>query len=40
MGGTVATVIVGMISIGIAGYLSSSLIRLIGEHSMPWRKLF
>ncbi len=40
MGGTVATVIVGMISIGIAGYLSSSLIRVIGEHSMPWRKLF
>ena len=40
MGGTVATVIVGMISIGIAGYLSSSLIRFVGDHSMPWRKLF
>ena len=40
MGGTTATVIVGMISIGIAGYLSSSLIRFIGDHSMPWRKLF
>ena len=40
MGGTVATVIVGMISIGIAGYLSSSLIRFIGDRSMPWRRLF
>ncbi len=40
MGGTVAQVIVGMISIGIAGYLSSSLIRYIGVASMPWRRLF
>jgi len=40
MGGTVATVIVGMISIGIAGYLSSTLIRFIGNRSMPWRNLF
>ena len=40
MGGTVAQVIVGMISIGIAGYMSSSLIRIIGERSMPWRRLF
>jgi NitT/TauT family transport system permease protein len=40
MGGTVAQVIVGMISIGIAGYLSSSFIRYIGVVSMPWRRLF
>ncbi len=40
MGGTVAQVIVGMISIGIAGYLSSSLIRYIGVWSTPWRRLF
>jgi len=40
MGGTVAQVIVGMISIGIAGYLSSSFIRYIGVISMPWRRLF
>jgi NitT/TauT family transport system permease protein len=40
MGGTVAQVIVGMISIGIAGYICSSLIRVIGERSMPWRRLF
>jgi hypothetical protein len=29
-----------MISIGIAGYLSSSIIRMIGDRAMPWRKLF
>lgn len=40
MGGSMAQVIVGMISIGIAGYLSSSLIRYIGHLSMPWRRLF
>ena len=40
MGGTVAQVIVGMISIGIAGYLSSSFIRYLGVVSMPWRRLF
>lgn len=40
MGGTVAQVIVGMISIGIAGYLSSTLIRYIGTIAMPWRRLF
>jgi NitT/TauT family transport system permease protein len=40
MGGTVAQVIVGMISIGIAGYLSSTLIRYIGNVAMPWRRLF
>jgi len=40
MGGTVAQVIVGMISIGIAGHLSSSFIRYLGVISMPWRRLF
>jgi NitT/TauT family transport system permease protein len=40
MGGAMEQVIVGMISIGIAGYLSSSLIRYIGVTSMPWRRLF
>jgi hypothetical protein len=33
-------IVVGMISIGIAGYLSSSIIRMIGDRAMPWRKLF
>ncbi|MDH3579485.1 MAG: ABC transporter permease, partial [Hyphomicrobiales bacterium] len=40
MGGDMPQVIVGMISIGIAGYVSSSLIRYTGYLSMPWRRLF
>ncbi len=40
MGGSMPQVIVGMISIGIAGYVSSSLIRYIGYLFMPWRRIF
>jgi NitT/TauT family transport system permease protein len=40
MGGSLEQIVVGMISIGIAGYLSSSAIRKIGFHFMPWRRLF
>ena len=40
MGGDMEQVIVGMISIGIAGYLSSSFIRYLGYVYMPWRRLF
>jgi NitT/TauT family transport system permease protein len=40
MGGSLPQIVVGMISIGIAGYLSSSAIRLLGNHVMPWRRLF
>jgi NitT/TauT family transport system permease protein len=40
MGGSLPQIVVGMISIGIAGYLSSSAIRLLGEYFMPWRRLF
>lgn len=40
MGGSLPQIVVGMISIGIAGYLSSSLIRVIGTRFMPWRRLF
>ena len=35
-GGSYEQIIVGMISIGIAGYISSSLIRLIGRVATPW----
>jgi len=35
-GGSYEQIIVGMISIGIAGYISSSLIRLIGQLVTPW----
>jgi NitT/TauT family transport system permease protein len=40
MGGSMPQIVVGMISIGIAGYLSSSIIRMIGDRAMPWRNLF
>lgn len=40
MGGSMEHIIVGMISIGIAGYLSSALIRFLGERVMPWRRSF
>lgn len=40
MGGSLPQIVVGMISIGIAGYLSSSMIRMIGNRFMPWRRLF
>ena len=40
MGGSLPQIVVGMISIGIAGYLSSSAIRWLGSRLMPWRRLF
>jgi NitT/TauT family transport system permease protein len=40
MGGSLEHIIVGMISIGIAGYLCSSSIRKLGFYFMPWRRLF
>ena len=40
MGGSMEQIVVGMISIGIAGYLSSSAIRWLGERCMPWQRLF
>jgi NitT/TauT family transport system permease protein len=33
-------VIVCMVSIGIAGYISSAIVRAIGELATPWRRLF
>lgn len=35
---TYPLIVVGMISIGIAGYISSGIIRFLGNHSMPWLK--
>lgn len=40
LGGSLPQIVVGMISIGIAGYVSSSLIRRLGYWLMPWRRLF
>ena len=33
-------IIVGMISIGLAGYASSYLVKWVSEILMPWRKIF
>lgn len=40
VGGYYPQIVVGMISIGIAGYVSSSAIRKLGELCMPWRRQF
>lgn len=40
VGGNYPQIVVGMISIGVAGYISSSAIRKLGELCMPWRRLF
>jgi NitT/TauT family transport system permease protein len=40
LGGSLPKIVVGKISIGIAGYVSSSLIRRLGYMLMPWRRLF
>ncbi|MHB1231371.1 MAG: ABC transporter permease [Burkholderiales bacterium] len=37
IGGSYEQVVVGMISIGIAGYISSELLRALGTRVMPWR---
>jgi NitT/TauT family transport system permease protein len=38
--GNIPLIIVGMASIGLAGYLCSGLVRLIGESCMPWKRRF
>ena len=40
MGGSLPQIVVGMISIGIAGYLSSAAIRALGDRFMPWNRMF
>jgi NitT/TauT family transport system permease protein len=39
VGGSLPQIVVGMISIGIAGYASSALIRMLGHALMPWLRL-
>jgi NitT/TauT family transport system permease protein len=36
VGGSYTQIVVGMISIGIAGYLSSALLRKLGDMVTPW----
>jgi NitT/TauT family transport system permease protein len=38
--GSFPTIVVGMISIGLAGYLSSALVRIVAARAMPWSKRF
>jgi NitT/TauT family transport system permease protein len=33
-------IIVGMISIGLAGYVSSMAVKVIGDLMMPWKRIF
>lgn len=40
VGGNYPQIVVGMMSIGIAGYLSSWAIRLLGKLTMPWLRIF
>ncbi len=37
---TYPRIILGMFAIGASGYLFSTIVRIIGSHVMPWRKLF
>lgn len=39
LGGSYEAIVVGMISIGIAGYVSSALIRKLGNVVTPWTRL-
>src|SRR5262249_56540654 len=38
IGGNYPQIIVGMISIGFAGYFSSGLIRILGKLATPWQR--
>jgi NitT/TauT family transport system permease protein len=40
VGGNYPQIIVGMLSIGIAGYVSSGLIRAAGKLAAPWQRRF
>jgi len=39
VGGSYQQIVVGMISIGIAGFISSELLRTLGKHVTPWLRL-
>lgn len=38
-GNNLPRVVVAMISLGVAGYLSSGLVRVLGNRLMPWRRV-
>jgi hypothetical protein len=31
------TIIIGMVTLGIVGYVTSAVIRLLGDYMMQWR---
>lgn len=39
VGGSYSQIVVGMISIGVAGYITSAVIRYIGKLVTPWERL-
>jgi NitT/TauT family transport system permease protein len=39
VGGAYEQIVVGMISIGIAGFISSEMLRTLGKHVTPWLRL-
>lgn len=39
VGGSYEQIVVGMISIGIAGFVSSELLRWGGRYATPWLKV-
>ena len=40
VGGNYPQIVIGMMSIGVVGYLSSSAIRKLGHYCMPWTRTF
>lgn len=38
LGGAIPHVVVGMIGLGVAGYLSSTMVRMLSTRLMPWRR--
>lgn len=39
VGGAIPQVVVGMISMGLLGYAFSSILRVLGDRIMPWKKV-
>jgi NitT/TauT family transport system permease protein len=38
LGGAIPQVVVGMIGLGVAGYVSSTLVRMLSTKMMPWKR--
>jgi NitT/TauT family transport system permease protein len=38
LGGAIPQVVVGMIALGLAGYASSTLVRMLSTKLMPWNR--